>query len=282
MKTKKLIITADDYGMCNYVDNAITECVNKGIITSFNVIFNMSDDVKKPVLTKNISVGIHWCITAGKPVSDPKQIPSLVNENNLFYSINEFKSRFNKGLINKQDIILELNNQYKKFYNIFGEPAYWNTHQNSSVLNLRLFNVFLKVAQDLKIPATRNFQRVYIDKQLLSFKSRIFEVVKCIFANIFFGKFVKRKFAMPDRRLFAIDVTSKLNIDKLIKVIRHSKCETIEVVAHVATALDCEYFGTIREPRLEEYKFFSDTAIIDKFKQNGIELVGFGCAKKIG
>jgi len=282
MKNKKVIITADDYGMCDFVDDAIVECVNKGTITSFNVIFNMTDNVKKPTLTKEASIGLHWCITAGKPVSDPKKIPSLVNENGEFYKIKEFKKRFVKGLIKEDDIVTELNSQYNKFCEIFGKPAYWNTHQNSAILSLRIFDLFSKTASELKIPATRNFQRVYIDINLLGLKSRFFEVGKKIFANLFFGKVVRKKFAMPSARLFTIKVTSKLDIDKLITVINNCKYDSVEVVVHPATALECEYFGTIREPRLEEYNFLKDETIIDKFKQNGIDLVGFECAKKLG
>lgn len=282
MKNKKVIITADDYGMCDYVDDAIVECVNKGTITSFNVIFNMVNDVKKPALTKDASIGLHWCITAGKPVCAPEQIPSLVNENGEFYKIKEFKKRFAKGLIEEKEIVTELKAQYDKFYEIFGKPAYWNTHQNSAILSLKTFDLFSKTALALEIPATRNFQRVYIDINLLELKSRILEVGKKMFANLFFGKIVRKRFAMPSARLFTIKVTSKLDIDKLIKVINNCKYDSVEVVVHPATALDCEYFGTIREPRLEEYNFLKDETIIDKFKQNGIDPVGFECAKKLG
>ncbi len=281
MNNKKVIITADDYGMCSYVDDAIVECVNKGTITSFNVIFNMAEDVKKPELTNNASIGMHWCITAGKPVTDPKQIPTLVDENGIFYPIKEFKKRFANGLIKEKDIVLELKNQYEKFCGIFGKPAYWNTHQNSAILSLKTFDIFSKTAKELGIPATRNFQRVYIDIHLLGLKSRVLEVGKSMFANFFFGKIVRKDFAMPSGRLFTINVTSKLDIDRLIKVINNCKYDTVEVVVHPATALDCDYFGTIREPRLEEYNFLKDATIIDKFKQNGIELVDFEYAKKI-
>ena len=282
MKNKKIIITADDYGMCDSVNKAIEECVNIGTITSYNVIFNMEETVVKPDLKNEPSVGIHWCITAGKPVSAPETIPSLVKPNGEFYSLKEFKNRFKRGAVKESEIILELKNQYNKFKSIFGEPAYWNTHQNSSILGLKIFGIFSRTAMELGIPATRNFQRVYMDKDKMSLKARTFEIAKRLFADVFFGRIIKRKFAMPSARLFTVEVTSKLNVDRLINVIKKSRYDLIEIVVHPAVSLECEYFGTIREPRLKEYEFFRDSSLIEKFRQNNIDLVGFECAEKTG
>ena len=38
---QKLIITADDYGMCDIVDAAIDAGIENGIITTTNVMLNM-------------------------------------------------------------------------------------------------------------------------------------------------------------------------------------------------------------------------------------------------
>ena len=38
---QKIIITADDYGMCDAVDKAIEAGIENGIITTTNVMLNM-------------------------------------------------------------------------------------------------------------------------------------------------------------------------------------------------------------------------------------------------
>lgn len=40
---RRLIVTADDYGMCEVVDKAIDDCAEAGLLTSTNVIVNMED-----------------------------------------------------------------------------------------------------------------------------------------------------------------------------------------------------------------------------------------------
>ena len=273
---KRIIITADDYGMCNEVNIAIEKCVNYGVVSSFNVIFNMEAVKKNPNFDYNqASIGIHWCLTAGRPVSDIKLIPSLVDELGMFYKPSVFKRRFKRGLIKIEEIRIELKNQYKAFCELFGQPSYWNTHQNSSLLSYRLFKIFCKTAKELGINKTRNFQRVYIDKHLLSFKKRILEFFKRIIANLYFGLVISKKFIMPSSRLFTIDVTSKLDFDKLCDVILKSKKDCIEIVVHPSTNDNGPWFGTISKERIMEYNFFSDDTLAERFLKKGIEIINF-------
>ena len=41
MKTRKLIVTADDYGMSHEVNQAIEQCIEAGVVSSTNLIVNM-------------------------------------------------------------------------------------------------------------------------------------------------------------------------------------------------------------------------------------------------
>ena len=120
---QKIIVTADDYGMCNEVDRAIEAGIENGFITSTNVMLNMETyfhaadlRVKYP----NLSIGIHWNVTTGKPLSDPKTIPSLVDDNGMFWPISVFKKRYRKGKISPIDLEKELEKQYSLFEKVCG------------------------------------------------------------------------------------------------------------------------------------------------------------------
>ena len=68
---QKLIITADDYGMCDIVDKAIDAGIENGIITTTNVMTNMetlqnANDLRKRY--PHISVGVHWNVTTGRSI----------------------------------------------------------------------------------------------------------------------------------------------------------------------------------------------------------------------
>lgn len=130
---KKIIITADDYGMCPSVDTVIEECLAAGSVRSTCLLTNMWDFglVKKlKQRFPNVSFGIHWNLTLGRPILEPLFIPTLVNEKGYFFSLTELKNKVLTGKINKEDIQKELNAQYFQFRETLGEPDYWCTHEN--------------------------------------------------------------------------------------------------------------------------------------------------------
>jgi predicted glycoside hydrolase/deacetylase ChbG (UPF0249 family) len=274
---KKILITADDYGMCQPVDTAIDECIAAGLVTTTNVILNMETlNNAKTLKTRfpHISVGIHWNVTTGKPLLETEQISTLVDENGNFFTLSEFKKRMSKGDIKKNHLKAELRAQYKAFYELCGKPDYWNTHENSA-LCLKAFNIFSRLAKEYGIPATRNFQRVYIDIESVPFKRRLKECVHKVAADILFGIIIKGNFVMPDARLFPFRLESKFDINKLMSVLNSSRCNSIEIVAHPAVTTDHKFFGNISKDRLDEYAFFSNNELRKIFEKNGLMLTNF-------
>jgi len=274
---KKVIITADDYGMCQPVDTAIDECIEAGLVTTTNVMLNMETlNNAKMLRTRfpQISVGIHWNVTTGKPLLPVDEIPSLVDEDGNFFSIREFKSRMQKRKIVEDHLIAELRAQYNAFYELCGKPDYWNTHENSA-LSLKAFNIFSRLAKEYGIPATRNFQRVYIDIKSVPFKRRMKEYVHRLAVDLWFGIIIKKKYVMPNARLFPFRLDSKYDTNKLINVLKLSRCKSIEIVAHPATTTDHKFFGNLSKDRIDEYAFFSNTEVRKLFEKNGFILTNF-------
>lgn len=255
---KKIIVTADDFGMCSYVNNAIIDLIDFGTLTSTNVLTNMYalSDIEKLKDKQNVSVGIHWNITSGKPVSDPKEIPTLVDGDGRFYSLMKFKKLIRLRKISKVDIEKELRAQYLLFYKSYGKTAsYWNTHENSSHVKA-VFDLCCKLGVEYHIPATRVFDRVYLDfDQVSGLPRKIREyLVRTILHNRYKG--IRKDFKMPDGRLVAFSNKIKVDIERNRKAILSSKYSTIEMVIHPATQLDEKLFGNIGEDRIMEYKLY--------------------------
>lgn len=274
---QKLIITADDYGMCDVVDKAIDAGIENGMITTTNVMLNMETLHNAKDLRErypHISVGVHWNVTTGKPVSDPKDIPTLVDENGVFWPIGTFKKRYSNGLISPTDLEKELESQYELFETTCGKADYWNTHENSS-LHTKAFKVFATVALRHNIKATRTFQRVYFDKFGLSFKTEVREFLVKNFFQLWFTQ-IRKTFVMPTARVVSFDKISKTEGDILLNALKKDGRNYIEVVFHPATVADCPYFGNISTERVKEYEFVSSKEIYGKYKENGFEFVSFG------
>lgn len=272
---QKIIITADDYGMCDVVDTAIDAGIENGIITTTNVMTNMESLSNAKDLRErypNVSVGIHWNVTTGTPILSPDEIPTLVNGKN-FYTLSEFKKRYSKGLIDPQDLEKELEAQYVLFEQTCGKPDYWNTHENSS-LHTKSFKVFEKVAKKHNIRATRNFQRVYYDKQGLGLKREIREFLVKSFFNVWFNH-IKKSFVMPTARIVSFNKISKTSGDVLLNALKKDGRDYIEVVFHPATTAESPYFGNISTERVKEYEFVSSHEIYKKYVANGFSFVNY-------
>lgn len=273
----RVIITADDYGMCQEVDTAIEQGANKGIITSTNVLVNLESFENAYSLRDripNISIGVHWNVTTGKPVSDINSISSLVDYNGYFYPLIEFKSRMRKKLIKKEHLKHEILNQYALFKQACGPADYWNTHENSS-LSIPAYKTFSETAKELGIQYTRNFQRLYIDYETVPFTTKIREFMVSGFVNVWFGALIKKDFKMPDAMLFPFNIESKNDLPLLIEKIKGSNKETIEIIVHPAISMDNPLFGNISLERIDEYKFVTRDDIIAEFEKNGIKIVNF-------
>lgn len=281
---KRVIITADDYGMCNEVDKAIDECIKVGVVQSTNVILNMDSFVNAKTLRikfPNVSVGIHWNVTTGKPLLETKKIKSLVDKNGNFFGIIEFKKRMRLGKIQKKDLISELDAQYNLFYKYCGKPDYWNTHENSAI-GVRSFRIFGDYAKKNGINSTRNFQRVYIDIHKVSFRRRIKEFLYKNIANIWFGILIKRKFSMPDGRLFPFYLKSKYNYELLFMSLHNTRKDLIEIVIHPSTINHHMYFGNLSDDRVDEFRFFANKLLKNEFIKEDIQLCNFNELNKRG
>ena len=274
---KRVIVTADDFGMCKYVDDAILELMHIGTLTSTNVLTNYGSLERMEELKKipNVSVGIHWNITSGRPVSKPNDIPTLVDAAGKFYSLTEFKKRCALHKIREQDIETELRAQYELLYKTYGKTAsYWNTHENSSHVKT-VFNICCRLAKEYKIPATRIFDRVYLDFDMVkSFPRRMREyTVRAVLHNRYAK--IRKDFKMPDARLVAFSNEIKTNIDRNRKAILSSEHTNIEMVIHPATDIDLELFGNIGQDRIREYELHKSKEMYDLLHNDQITAITF-------
>ena len=277
---KKLIITADDYGMSRAVNDAIDAGIEAGLITSTNVMTNMPfyKDAKKLKENINVSVGIHWVLSCGKPVLPPSDIPSLVTQNGEFYSYPEFRSRLRKKLISFEDIKKELLAQYNLYYELMGQPDYWNTHQNTHV-DFGIYRLFVDIAAELGINKMRSHQRLYVkpsdNSARMPLKWRLIEPFKSKLIGCWQHNAHRKGIASPNGVVVCLNKNDINQPDYLFSNIEWKNNSLAEYVIHPATANDSPYFGKIVDQRIAEYKMFTSNHVKEIIKNAGIELVTY-------
>ena len=275
----KLIITADDFGMSPAVNDAIIQCIAAGIVTSTNVMTNMAY-YRDATSLKNsgASLGIHWTLSCGKPVLPRNEIPSLVSNDGIFFSYSEFRNRFRKNMIEKEDIRKELTAQYRLYVDVLGLPEYWNTHQNVHV-DFRIYQLFVKIAQELSIHKMRSHQRIYVPGRTTSGKRsliwRIAEPAKARLLTAWQNHAREIGITAPDGRIVYLSKKDVNDIEYMASHIQWKDNKIAELVIHPATCCDSEYFGNIADQRLDEFRIFSSPETRQKIEKNGIELTNF-------
>ena len=283
---KQLIITADDYGMSKAVNAAIDAGIEKGLITSTNVMVNMPEYKEAAKLKKfnDISVGLHWVLACGKPVLPAEEISSLVSENGEFYPYVKFRKRYRKGLIKNDDIRRELLAQYNLYKELMGEPDYWNTHENTHV-DFRIYRLFVDVANELGIGKMRSHQRIYVPQNqtdsLQPLKWRLIEPIKSKILDIWQSNAHKRGVMSPDGLIVCLNNSDVNRLEYVFSNIQWKNKRIGEYVIHPAIENDSPYFGNIANQRIGEYEMFTSDETLEYLRKAGVQLVCYNAINRI-
>lgn len=126
MTPRRLLVTADDFGIGPATTRGILELGSLGVVTSTVMLVN-SPYAEEAVeqwhaCNSTLEVGWHPCLTLDKPVLPAEAVPSLVNDEGKFWSLGQFLFRLMRGSINEQHLFAELRAQYLRFMDLMGRP----------------------------------------------------------------------------------------------------------------------------------------------------------------
>ncbi|WP_041140110.1 ChbG/HpnK family deacetylase [Beduini massiliensis] len=154
----RIILNADDIGYSEAVTLGIIKSYQDGIIRSTTMMSNMpAAPFAAQLLKENpgLYCGQHSNIVIGTPVSDPKDIPSLVDEEGHF----NVKSRLKQGLkLDVEDIKREVRAQAERFKELMG---HYPTHiEGHAVFDPGLSVAIREVATELQVHYTDNIHYI--------------------------------------------------------------------------------------------------------------------------
>jgi predicted glycoside hydrolase/deacetylase ChbG (UPF0249 family) len=158
----QVIKTADDYGVCNLIDNGIIKALRARSLTTVSAIVthpSYDERISKLVeLQKelkaegfNFGIGLHFCITSGQAVFEyGDQKSSLVEEGKTFREFSYYPFRKIKSV----DVAQELLAQIAKLSDIIGEENidHLANHHNIVYFNKGMFEAYANIAAQKNIP----------------------------------------------------------------------------------------------------------------------------------
>lgn len=155
----KKIFNADDFGSTHGVNLAISKAYHEGILNSTSIMIGLDFVDEALDLAKdmpNLNIGLHLNLTNEYAVSDPKDIPLLVDE----------KGKFKHGFVNllilsllkpaqlRKEIEIESRAQIKKAQKCGISLSHIDSHRHVHHIPL-IFNIVKKLAEEYGIPRIR-------------------------------------------------------------------------------------------------------------------------------
>lgn len=169
-------VGADDFGISKVVNQAILDLAAAGSIQAVSVLSNLvsRSELKKLLKlqeSKQFLIGAHLNLVRGKPVTNPNQIKSLVNEAGFFYPLPVLIWKLAWNRINNSELTVELTNQIKKLQNQGLKIDYLDSEQHVHTLGL-VSKIVNQIAQKQKISirsqySSSNYLKIHLIRYLV-------------------------------------------------------------------------------------------------------------------
>jgi len=277
---KLLIVTADDYGFTEGVNRGIDACVDAGTVRSVCVMTNMPFWKQIGSLAARhpqMSVGIHWNVTQGRPLCPPQEVRSLLGPEGEFLPPRLFRERFRSGGIVLRELETELGAQVREMGKTIPAVSYWNTHQNVHV-TWGLYAKFTEIARRQGIRAMRSHRRVIARggrPALGHFVRHPLFGLKGLVLGLWASNASRRGMALPVARI--VEPEYPAGYGQLLAALRGTGWRgPAELVAHPAASLEgLHSLTTMLESRLAEYRTLANPEFPARLGELGIELASF-------
>lgn len=199
---RKLIVSADDFGMHESINEAVEIAHNHGILTSASLVangeaFEHAVDIARR--NKNLGIGIHLTLNGERPVAPIEEIPSIVDKSGkLPEDHREFCKRIFMKKISLAHIAIECEAQINRFFQTGLIPTHVDSHRHSHLFP-PIFKMLVPIFKKYHIKRIRwmnipwfDYSRIDIHKiifLLFTQYARFFKYSGCRHPDYFAGLF---------------------------------------------------------------------------------------------
>jgi len=278
---KRIIINADDFGLCDGVNKAVVQAHRDGVVTSATIMANMpaaAEAVEKAKKLPGLGVGVHLNLTKGKPLSQEAGLAALLDkEGNFFRSVSRVLFFTLAGRKIRNAIRAELAAQIQWVIEGGIRPTHLDSHKHFHTLP-HIFSMVCRLAQHFAIPAVRF---TFEPKQVstipwplpaagLRKKARLFRVMARI------NRMQNRDFLKTDA-IVGIAHFGKIDVNFFRSAALYTPAETVEVMTHPGLS-DGPQAGQngLDNHRKTELEALCSEKTKQYFKDAGIKLVHYG------
>lgn len=121
----KILVRADDLGYSEAFNYGLARAVKSGIVRSVGVMPNMqwAEHGVRLLDGEPVTFTVHANICQGKPITDPKLIPSLVDENGEFKDKSLYREA-KEDFVVLEEVVMEVEAQYQRLVELTGKKPF--------------------------------------------------------------------------------------------------------------------------------------------------------------
>lgn len=122
---KKILVRADDLGYSEAFNYGLARAVKSGIVRCVGVMPNMewAEHGVRLLDGTDVTFTVHANICQGRPITDPKRIPSLVDENGFFKDKTLYREA-KEDFVVLEEVVMEVEAQYQRLVELTGRKPF--------------------------------------------------------------------------------------------------------------------------------------------------------------
>lgn len=155
---KRLILTADDFGIAPEVNEAVERAYRNGVLRAASLMVGApaaADAVERARRLPNLAVGLHLVLVHGRPVLSVGQVPDLVDDDGAFLTdLVGAGIRFFFRPRARPQLAAEIRAQFERFA-LTGLPLDHVDAQNHMHVHPTVFGLILRIGHEFGMRAVR-------------------------------------------------------------------------------------------------------------------------------
>jgi chitin disaccharide deacetylase len=287
---RRLIVNADGFGFAPGVNRGIDVAVGDGVVRSVSCVVNFSDIAELPAFVSrwpHVSVGVHFNLSVGSPLSDLGRVRTLVDGDGNFWGA-RLPRRLLSREVSSEHVHRELRAQAQRMLDLGTIPSHWDGHQNKH-LYPPFFQQALAVARECGIRCMRTPHRYLVPVRLDGssrpaalaryYAGHPRRVVTHAYGHALSLVARRRGMHMADRLISPAYAagTEKWVLDTWLQIIETLPAGTSEIYCHPGFVDDAlrERAAYVNERELE-IAVLTAAELKAKLRSSGVELASFG------
>ncbi len=279
---KKLIVTGDDFGLAEPVNEAIVEAHRRGILTAASLMVGAgatADAVSRARGVPSLRVGLHLVVVEGRPVLPPEKVPDLVDRDGSFSNRlvrSGFRYYFHPTV--RRQLAAEIRAQYEAFRETGLALDHVNAH-NHMHLHPTVLSALIEIGKDYGMQSVR----FPYEPPLHSWRASR----QALGAKLGWWLFLAPWLMLMKRRLrqagvqindyiFGMADSGRMTFRLVVALLSEIPTGITEIYFHPASRRCPEIDRTMPEyQHEEEFKTLTNPGLLEALKENGIDRCAF-------